>query len=173
MKIIQKEYSLDRTFIDFPDDCSDAVIVFLNGCNHNCSDCHNLDFKKFIPFESYIVLEDILFLANKHPKTDKIVLSGGDPLHPEHIKETEELIRKLKEIGFKICIYTGYEKDFVQLNLTKKVDFIKCGVYINSRKQQSGKDNEKMVLASDNQNFYDGDFNKISENGILYWQKTT
>ena len=172
MKIENESYVITRTFVDFPDDDGDAVIVFLRGCQHNCKGCHSPSLQNFVGIKNiHLFIEDIIDVANSFNKTRKVVFSGGDPLHPLHIKNIKYVCYVLKSYGFSICIYTGYKIDYVKMAFKGAFDFIKCGRYIEEEKQISGKDDNGMTLASRNQNFYNGNFKILSKNGKLVWRK--
>nr|DAQ91955.1 MAG TPA: 4Fe-4S single cluster domain protein [Caudoviricetes sp.] len=172
MNIIRHGYTVDRTFIDYPDDSSEATIVYFCGCSHNCPGCQNPDMQKFIPFDGKEVLDDIRAVSNTPPapKTDKVVLSGGDPLFSQHLENTKWLLRHLKMLGYHVCIYTGYDINFVKKIQLKEFDFIKCGVYNKNLQRPSFKDDRQLVLASPNQDFYNSKYKKISTNGKLFWR---
>ena len=165
-----KGFTVSTTFIDYPSDDDDAIIVYFYGCEHNCEGCHSKDNQNFIEYDYKDVINEIKKL-NYFKTYDKIVLSGGDPLFPKHEKQTNMLIKELLSMGFLICIYTGYPINIVKKKLLYEVDFIKSGVYIKSMSQESGKWDWGMSLASKNQNFFDGKFNQLSTDGKLYWRK--
>jgi anaerobic ribonucleoside-triphosphate reductase activating protein len=172
MKIENESYVVARTFVDFPDDDGDAVIVFLRGCDHNCKNCHSPSLQKFVKIRDiHQLISDIELVANSDNKTNKVVLSGGDPLHPLHIEKIEYISDVLKSHKYSVCIYTGYKIDYVKSVFNGSFDFIKCGCYIEEEKQQSGKDNNGMTLASKNQNFYNRKYKRLSKNGKLIWRK--
>ena len=165
-------YTVDRTFVDYPSDSDDAVIVYFNGCSHGCDGCQNPELQEFIPYDKEEVLSAIIEESETPPApaTKNVVFSGGDPLFYKHLDNTTWLIRHLKMLGYNICVYTGYDIDFVKKNNIKGFDFIKCGVYNNSLKRPSFKDDNQFVLASPNQDFYNSNYEKISNNGKLLWR---
>jgi anaerobic ribonucleoside-triphosphate reductase activating protein len=172
MKIENESYVITRTFVDFPDDDGDAVIVFVRGCQHGCKGCHSPSLQNFVKIKNaYSLVKDIQSVANSGNKTMKVVLSGGDPLHPFHIKKIGYVCDVLRSLGYSICIYTGYNIDYVKNAFNGEFDFIKCGCYIEEEKQQSGKDDKGMTLASKNQNFYNGKYKRLSKKGKLVWRK--
>lgn len=173
MKIETNAYTISRTFLDFPSDDGDAVIVFLHGCSHGCKGCHSPSLQKYVEIKSlHLLLDDIMDVANSFVKTRKIVISGGDPLFNElQMKKVEYICDILKDKGFEICIYTGHDIEYVKERFKGRFDFIKCGRYIEEERQFSGKDDEGMTLASKNQNFYNNKFKKISKDGKLVWRK--
>lgn len=172
MKIENESYTITRTFVDFPDDDGDAVIVFLRGCQHGCNGCHSLSLQSFVEIKNtHFLIRDIIDVSNDFNKTRKVVFSGGDPLHPLHLKKVEYICDVLRYNGYSVCIYTGHEIGYVKTSFKGAFDFIKCGRYIEEEKQASGKDSFGMTLASRNQNFYNGKFKRLSKNGKLVWRK--
>ena len=184
------------TFLDWPDNKSDAIILFFIGCNHRCRGCHNSylssinwlkEYSSIVPNKDRLDIDNyILFnkdnngvkaycnfiksICDKN-RTNKIILQGGDPLfdnNVEFVKKTNDI---LIEDNVEICIYTGYDIDYVQKNNIKST-FFKCGKYDDTQKQLSEKTDEKFSLASRNQNFYNSNYEKISENGIILFKES-
>lgn len=161
------------TFIDYPDNESLAILLFIMGCERNCKDCHNPEFKD----EMYtanntklVTVEECLYMiinACLKQKTNKIVLTGGDPLFPNTIEFTKELLEKLKEAQFEVVIYTAYNVDYVKKQNIKNFTFLKTGEYLSEQKQLGYKTDEEFVLASKNQKIYDKNYKLLTNNGIL------
>ena len=86
------------------------LVLFLNGCAHQCEGCHNTatwSRKNGVPFEVEEVVEYVMERFLKHPY-DGITISGGDPLM--QWESTLCLTQKLKRQGcHNIWVYTGYE----------------------------------------------------------------
>lgn len=173
MKINSHGYTVERTFVDYPDDFSEAAIIYFSGCSHSCDGCQNSEFQKFVPYNKEKALDDIISVSTEPPAplTNKVVLSGGDPLFPLHFENTMWLIRHLKELDYNICIYTGFDINYVRKKSIRGVDFFKCGVYNKQLHRLSFKDDTQFVLASPNQDFYNSNYKKISNNGKLLWRK--
>lgn len=162
---------ITETFLDFPDFSSLAVIVYFEGCIHNCPGCQNKELQ--IPSSPDIEYFEVAKKIKEYCKkshTTKVVLSGGDPLYDSNIIQLVDLLND----EYDICIYTGYPIDFVKelFKNNKKPHYFKCGRYEETlRDPNMGKTNDSFILASKNQAFYewDGfDYKKISENNILW-----
>lgn len=165
-----------ETFLDFPDNKSLAMLVFFAGCNHNCKGCQSPLLQKvenytFLPKESVV---DSILSYREHSRTDKIVLSGGDPFLFKD--ECMYIIDKLIENGLEVCVYTGYTLDkvneFYNENIYRKPLYLKCGKYEETLKMLSSKTEEKFILASANQRFYkllNNTYKQISIENILYF----
>lgn len=151
-----------QTWTDYPDPISNAVLIYFTGCCHNCKDCHNSNLQHYGDFE--INSEEIITQIKselKKNRTNKVVLSGGDPLHPLNINIT----KKILEQDFDTCIYTGYDFSYVKENSIRGFKFIKCGKYDKDLKQESRKTDDYISFGSTNQELYNQYFNLISKDG--------
>lgn len=158
--------SVDETFLDYPDNTSLSVIVFLPGCEFNCINCQNPELRNPESGNEFSTQEAIALIKGQaqRSRTNKIVLSGGDPLSCYNIDNTIEILDNMsKEYDF--CIYTGFDIDYVKENDIKGFKFIKCGNYMEENKTTSYKDDNGIQFASTNQKLYDENYNLLSENG--------
>ena len=168
VKILQP---ITATWLDYPDNEDCSLVVVMMGCDNGCPKCQNPDFKnpKFnLNTKSYTVeslIAELKILAKRN-KTDKVVLSGGDPLSCFNIEFTKKL---LLETDLKICIYTGHDIDYVKMHDVKGFQFVKCGLFDESKFQQSEKTNEYMRFASTNQKLFDSNYCCLSQNGLYYF----
>ena len=76
------------------------------------------------------------------------------------------LVNNLKD-DFDICIFTGYDIEYVKQTGITGVKYWKCGKFDEKNLRESKKTDKEYILASPNQDFYDSNYNKLSENGIL------
>ena len=169
---------IKETFLDFPDNYSLAVIVFFEGCIHNCKGCQN-PLLQTTNVRDYHDKEHVVKIITDYCKrsgTDKIVLSGGDPFYNK--RDCLYVIDKLMKLDYKVCVYTGYTIDKVNefYNGTnyRRPTYIKCGNYREDLTvPNSGKTEEKFVLVSTNQAFYKSEGNEfkiISEGNVLHFR---
>ena len=160
----------DCTFIDYPDPKSWANIFYFSGCNHFCKSCQNQELQKFGVGKEITPdnLNTLISTLCKKNQTNKIVFSGGAPLFANNIKDTKYFLHTYGYL-YDICIYTGFEIDYVKQNEITGFKFIKCGKYIESQKRKSGNFEDRFILASPNQNFYDANYNQLSKEGILIY----
>ena len=161
-------FPIKETFIDYPDNESNALIIYFMGCSHNCGGCQNPDFQNMHYNNNTInvdsnILDSIIQDGFKRYNTNKIVLSGGDPLYSKNIEYTKELVLK-----YDVCIYTGYEMEYVH-KFISGYKFIKCGKYIEELHQLSEKTNQYIKFASTNQKLYNSKEKLLSVNGIYYF----
>ncbi len=81
------------------------LVVFAQGCRHNCPGCHN---PSTHPFEGGTVMsiESILEALRANPLLDGITLSGGEPF--EQAEGFAELAYQSGLLGLHVMTYTGY-----------------------------------------------------------------
>lgn len=155
--------TIQTTFLDYPDNKSYAVIYFCSGCDNNCNNCQNTNLQTFKEFSKTKIINNIYKLCDRI-KTKKIVLSGGDPIYKTNIGFTNELLMIFNK--FDICIYTGYDVEYVKKVLSSGFKFLKCGKFDESKFIGSKKTDEYIQFASSNQKLYDKNFNLISKEGV-------
>lgn len=81
------------------------LVVFTQGCNHNCKGCHNPETHS-INGGSFVNIDDIVEQVKSNPLLDGITISGGEPfLQP---LESGILAEKIKAIGLNVVTFTGY-----------------------------------------------------------------
>lgn len=158
---------LEETWLDYPSPDGNAIMVFFCGCEHHCKGCHSPLLQQEYDYDesNEQALKRIVEYA-KSAGTNKLVFLGGDPLYPKNLSLVTFLVNNLKN-DFDICIFTGYDIGYVKKTGIKGVKFWKCGTFDIDNSRKSDKSDEEYVLASPNQNFYDDDYNLISNNGIL------
>lgn len=159
------------TWLDYPDDESQAVEVFMQGCPFNCKFCQNEHLQEYKNSEK-ITYEEYTEGITKHLKTtrtDKVVFVGGEPL----FKANNNLLliqQFLKDYGKKygVCIYTGYNAEEVNI---KGFTFLKTGKYIQDKCQEVYKTSKAMQFASTNQKLYDKNYNLLTINGKIKFKE--
>lgn len=162
--------NLQTTWLDYPDNSSLAVIFYTYGCTHKCKNCQNIELQT--PVTSYPSnIIDEIFTYCKRNNTNKLVLSGGDCLFKgANLSLTNAIIDKYKDV-LDICIYTGYDIDYVKANVHKGFKFVKCGKYDENMKTEPDKTDNYVQLATTNQAFYDSNYQLLSSNGRYYFNK--
>lgn len=157
-------------FGDFPEPDKWSVNVFVTGCTHFCKGCQNpqlADFNNGIEY-SPEELADAIKNECKRNSTECITFLGGDPCNVRNVQALIEVCSYLR--GYKICVYTGNEIDNIPPILYEFIEYLKTGVYIQTPNRIPAKTDEKLVLASKNQRFYQIINKKpalISKRGII------
>lgn len=152
-----KEPSIkDASFLDFPSKDGLCLTIFFSGCVHNCNGCHNADLKE--PRKNTEKIEFELFLSKvekilKRLKTNKLVLQGGDPLHPMNKLVTKLMINYFYAKEYEICVYTGYEFDEIEYYV-ETAKYVKTGVFKEEEFSEPVKTDYYIQFASKNQKLY-------------------
>ena len=81
------------------------LVVFTQGCVHNCIGCHNPETHSFSD-GYYISIDEIVEMVKENPLLDGITLSGGEPFLQG--KNGAILANKIKAMGLNVITYTGY-----------------------------------------------------------------
>lgn len=81
------------------------LVIFTQGCKHNCKDCHNPETHSFQG--GYLIdINQIIQMIKENPLLDGITLSGGEPF--EQAYECSLLAKKVRGLGLNIVTYSGY-----------------------------------------------------------------
>ena len=169
--------SFETTFLDYPNPDDLALVVIMSGCSHNCLGCQNPQLQKLHEEWTYDQEQAIILEIQQRclrNETNKIVLSGGDPLNPCNRNLTIhicELLGNNPEYKYDICIYTGYDIEEVKEMGLTGFTFIKCGKFDAHSMRESKKTDEYIQFVNETQNLFDKDYNQISKNGRYYFTK--
>jgi pyruvate formate lyase activating enzyme len=121
------------SLLDYPDNIS--AIIWTVGCNFRCPFCYN---KNIVEGNVELIPEEeiLSFLKKRKGMLDGLVISGGEPLMQDDIKD---FIKKVKELGFLVKIDTNgmYPKKLKELLDDKLVDYIAMDV--KAPKEKYGK----------------------------------
>lgn len=128
--------------------------VYLAGCSHHCSGCHNPQSWN-IDNGTWMKEEDVVSEIKSY-KNKKVTITGGDPLYQG--ASTYNLISLLKKEGYNVWLYTGYvyeeiRKDTEDLPsnlILDLVDGLVDGPYIQELRDTSlrfrGSSNQRIFL---------------------------
>jgi len=167
-KKIRLKFPPKVSFLDYPDPEKHCVSIYTVGCNHYCADCCNPQLQKDDKegeVIDYFLFEKELKDFCKRNKANSIVLLGGDCLYEKNIEFTK-LFLKRNSKKYNICLYTGYEIDYVIQNKIEGFKYIKCGKYNIVQKQISSKTDTEFILASKNQKLYNSNYQLLSKDGV-------
>ena len=129
------------------------TVLWLAGCNHHCSQCHNPETwnpKTGQPFNEDIMKELLSYVSQ--PFIEGLTLSGGDPLFPSNRETTTMIVKQVKENlpEKNIWLWTGYLwEEIKDLELLKYVDVLIDGPFLISEKDMrlpySGSRNQRVI----------------------------
>lgn len=148
--------SSPTTFDSIVDGPGLRMVVWTQGCIHNCKNCHNPQTHDLCG--GYEVdTKDIIDKIKSLKLQKGITLSGGEPfLQPEAL---EEIAKEAKDNNLDIWTYTGFTFEqlldkknpsyFKNLNLLKHVDILVDGKFMVDRKDISlkfrGSSNQRII----------------------------
>lgn len=162
---------LEESWLDYPDPADNAVLLYMTGCCHHCEGCHSPLLQLCKPYaETYEEIANKLTTYCNRAGTAKVVLLGGDPLHPHNANLTKYLLDTLSN-SLDFCIFTGYSIEKVKELQLSGAKYYKCGKFDKNQYQNPQKTDFEYILASKNQNFYDSGFTQISNDGILIFNQ--
>lgn len=120
-------------------------VLFLQGCSKNCKGCHNAGIKEHGK-GIHIQAEELVKLADAKCCNKKITISGGEPL--EQYESLVVFLKMLKQKGYNICLYTGWERNLVPEPIFDYIDYMKTGEFLEEQKdpsmQYAGSKNQHM-----------------------------
>ncbi|MGI6707194.1 MAG: anaerobic ribonucleoside-triphosphate reductase activating protein [Clostridia bacterium] len=86
------------------------MVVFAQGCRHNCPGCHNPETHSF-DGGTLVTIDSILAQAKSNPLLDGITFSGGEPF--EQAEAFAVLAQEAKKMNLDIMTYTGYTYEYI------------------------------------------------------------
>lgn len=113
-------------------DCSNGIgvrtTIFVSGCTHACSNCHNQstwNFKAGQEFTQETIAKILGSIDNDY--VAGLTLSGGDPLHPKNIPAISSLVSQFRQhFGNTkdIWSWTGYTLEQLQERLCPSTKYL-------------------------------------------------
>lgn len=104
-------------------------VIWVQGCGLRCKGCWNSDMWSFEERSLYTV-DEILGIVQKED-VEGVTILGGEPLYQS--KVLLKLVKKLKESGYNIMLYTGFEPEEITDLYSKELfslsDIVICGRY--------------------------------------------
>jgi len=164
-------YPFVETWQDYPDSVSNAVLVYFVGCDNYCKGCHNHQLINYYNNDARSIflgnfIEDLNNMCTRC-NTDKVVLSGGDPLYCKNVEFVKSF---LVQNNLSVTIYTGYDYSYVKRCEISGFDFIKVGKFIPEESQPPAKSDTFLRLASKNQKIYNKDLIEVTDgNGVFFF----
>ncbi|WP_032122073.1 anaerobic ribonucleoside-triphosphate reductase activating protein [Clostridium amazonitimonense] len=144
------------------------LVVFAQGCKHNCKGCHNPHTHSFQGGE-LVEVKNIIEELKGNPLLDGITLSGGEPF--EQAGAFRELAKKAKALGYNIITYTGYTYEYILNKGRKTEDWLRfleeIDILIDGKFEISKKNLLLQYRGSENQRIIDVKESLIKNNIVL------
>ncbi|MDR1270849.1 MAG: anaerobic ribonucleoside-triphosphate reductase activating protein [Planctomycetaceae bacterium] len=114
-------------------------VIFVQGCQHDCPDCHNPQTHDPQGGEE-MAIEEILAMIDSNPLLDGVTFSGGEPFL--QAKALAELATCCKNKNLSIVVYTGFYYEEILTNsdnqdwqeLLKQTDILIDGPFEREKK---------------------------------------
>lgn len=123
--------------------------IFMQGCQRNCTGCHNPE-THAIDGGRLIDTQEIISEIKKNPLLDGITLTGGEPFL--QIDAANELADAAKNLGLNVWCYTGYTFENLPADadkLLENIDVLIDGEFIESQRdlelQFRGSCNQRII----------------------------
>lgn len=144
MKIAATQFSLQTNSFE----------IYLSGCFGSCKGCQNPELKEFDIGEDYLLqIKNILAKIKEFDYLiDDIWILGGEPID-QNLDELEDLFKQLKKSNKNIWLFTRYDLENVPLNIRQYCNYIKTGVYDETKRTEDNIQYE-VKLATSNQKIW-------------------
>ena len=133
------------------------AVLFVSGCPHNCSGCHNKVAQDY-NYGQKFNKEEIINRIMENSILKGITISGGEPLCKENIPEVLDFIKEVKQKrpNFNVWCYTGYtleqleeRKDEITNECLSEIDVLVDGRFVEARKDPTlrfrGSSNQRII----------------------------
>ena len=139
---------IDDSMVDGP---GVRYTVFVQGCAHNCFQCHNPQTHDYNAGNT-VEVDDIISDIARFKYLKGVTFSGGEPMdQPEALAEC---VTRLKNKGYDILIFSGYTyeeimADVLRQKALKNADTLIDGRFIYAQKTQDlrfrGSANQRII----------------------------
>lgn len=113
------------------------VVLWVSGCSHGCSECHNpitWSAEDGVLFDE--AAKEELMKELEQDYISGLTLSGGDPLYPNNRHAIGELVKEVKTRfpNKTIWLYTGFTWDQIKgLDSLSNIDIIVDGKFVKEK----------------------------------------
>ncbi|SHE27194.1 anaerobic ribonucleoside-triphosphate reductase activating protein [Tissierella praeacuta DSM 18095] len=128
------------------------LVVFTQGCNHNCIGCHNPETHSFYGGK-LVDIDNIINMIIENPLLDGITLSGGEPF--EQAIECSILAKRVRNMGLNVVTYTGYTFEEILRNDNFRELLLQTDILIDGKFDISKKSMMLQFRGSTNQRIID------------------
>ena len=123
-------------------------VIWVQGCSIHCAGCWNQDIWDFNGGNLHSIDQVINQIASI-TDLEGITILGGEPL--DQAFSVLSLISKVKQLNLSIFLYTGYEKNEIEADSTKKKIFDISDIIVSGRYIQELRDLNLKWRGSSNQ----------------------
>ena len=139
-----------------------CVSVWMAGCPHRCSGCHNQhmwNYEDGYEVDLDTTIEKIIQAIQANGLVRNLSILGGEPLTPYNQKYTDIIISEIKKRfpNIKVYLWTGYTYEFLLENINDhlksilyQVDVLIEGPFINALRDISlplrGSSNQRIMI---------------------------
>ena len=129
------------------------VSIFMQGCSFHCKNCFNpetWDFNGGLAFDDSVI-DQVLDLC-KEDYISGLSILGGEPMHPNNIEATTQLVKTFKKKYPKknIWIWSGFLFDQLKdKEVLKNIDVLVDGQFVDEKKDPTlkwrGSSNQRVI----------------------------
>jgi len=125
-------------------------VIWVQGCGLGCKGCWNTEMWSFEEKSLYTIDEIFEMIQKEH--VEGVTILGGEPLYQS--KVLLKLVKKLKERGYNIMLYTGFEQEEIIDPYSKELfslsDIVICGRYQEDKRsiylRWRGSSNQQIII---------------------------
>ena len=130
-----------------------GVSLFVQGCHFHCPNCFNQSTWDFNGGKEFTIetMRHLIKLIDR-PYIKRFTLLGGEPLAPENIETSKEILRVIKETypNKQVWLFTGYVMENIpDKSILKYVDILVDGPYKHELRDLSlafrGSSNQRVI----------------------------
>ena len=130
-----------------------GVSLFVQGCHFHCKNCFNQSTWDFSGGKEFTIetMRHLIKLMER-PYIKRFTLLGGEPLAPENIKTSKEILRVIKETypSKQVWLFTGYiYENIPDKSILDFVDVVVDGPYKHELRDLSlafrGSSNQRVI----------------------------
>lgn len=134
--------------LSFVDTDGLAFSIFFQGCTRGCKNCHNPDLLDHTGGE-VVTIDSIMAKIMELDKVyDYVCFLGGEPMEQEDALYV--LLRKVRGLGIKTWLYTGFDYEQIPKRITEQCNVIVAGAYIESLATDSFPASSNQVIIRNN-----------------------
>lgn len=140
-------------------------VIFLQGCEHHCEDCHNPNTWNRNGGQEMTEEELVLYLLDSN---NDITLSGGEPIL--QYASVLRFLEKVKETSSKhIWMYTGFKFEDIPTPMWKTLAHYNVDVVVDGKFEKDKKNPSLQYRGSENQRLIDLQ-RTITTGNVVLWE---